>query len=130
MIVTNVTRDVPIPHEEGQQAVIRKLSQTQLREAAKIRQAEGIGVMMEIGAELLKALREGDAAAAKRIEDAQAANINNYDRDTLLKHGLLSWTYPEPVSQYADLDEDTAAFLADAIFEFSRRRTADEQKNG
>lgn len=129
MIVTNVTKDVQIPHEPGESATIRRLSHRQLRQAAKAREKEGIGWLREVGPELVKALRDGDAAGIQKIEEAQAANVNNYDRDQLLAAGLVAWTYPEPVTAIADLDEDTAAFLAQAIFDFARKRTAAETKN-
>jgi hypothetical protein len=130
MIVTNITKTVELPHEPGESITIRKLSGSQLGAAAKRKMSDGIALMREIGAELVKALREGDTATVKRIEDAQAANVNNYDRDMLLADGVSAWSYPVPVAESLSLlDEDTAAFAAEQIFEFSRRRTAAEAKN-
>ena len=133
-LVTNITKSVSIPNEDAT-AVIRKLSHTQLKQAAKIRQSEGVGFMKEMGGELLKALRDADTTQVKKIQEAQAADITNYDRDTLLRFGVVSWSYPvKPIADVGlngldELDEPTAKFLAEAIFEFSRPDTKEEAKN-
>jgi len=135
--VTNVTKEVQIPNEK-ETAVIRKLSHKQLKDAAKARQSEGVGFMREMGGELLKALKDADVDKVKKIQDAQEADVSNYDRDVLLKFGVVSWTYPiAPMSLTADgvgngldeLDEPTAKFLAQEIFEYSRPETKAEAKN-
>jgi len=134
--VTNVTKEVQIPNEK-ETAVIRKLSHRQLKEAAKARQSEGVGFMREMGGELLKALKEADVEKVKKIQDAQESDVTNYDRDVLLKFGVVSWTYPiAPMSLTSDgvgngldeLDEPTAKFLAQEIFEYSRPETKAEAK--
>lgn len=141
-LVTNITTTVNIPGEDDS-CVIRKLSHTQLKQAAKIRQSEGVGFMREMGGELLKALKEADNDKIKKIEEAQASNVSNYDRDTLLKLGIVQWTYPvlpiaptpfdkdakRGVDGIDELDEPTAKFLAEQIFEFSRPETKSEAKN-
>lgn len=136
-LVTNVTKKVDIPNEP-ESAVIRKLSHKQLKEASRARQSEGVGFMKEIGGELLKALREEDTGKIKRLQEVQEADINTYDRDTLLRLGVVSWTYPIPpiaISENGvgngldELDEPTAKFLAEQIFEFSRPETKNEAKN-
>lgn len=133
-LVTNITRVVNIPNED-ESAVIRKLSHTQLKQAAKARQSEGVGFMKEMGGELLKALRDADTDKIKKIQDAQEADITNYDRDLLLRFGIVSWSYPvKPISEVGlngidELDEPTAKFLAEQIFEFSRPETKAEAKN-
>jgi hypothetical protein len=133
-LVTNITKTIEIPNE-NETVVIRKLSHTQLRQAAKARQSEGVGFMKEMGGELLKALREADTDKIKKIQDAQEANVSNYDRDTLLRFGVASWSYPvRPIAEAGlngldELDEPTAKFLAEQIFEFSRPDTPTEAKN-
>ncbi|MCG3776794.1 MAG: hypothetical protein JW395_3665 [Nitrospira sp.] len=131
-LVSKITKTVTIPGEDVS-VVIRKLSHKDLKTAAKVKQSEGVGFMREMGGELLKALREADTAAVKKIQDAQEADVTNYDRDTLLKTGIVSWSYEEPLGKKNeatdDLDEPTAKFLAAEIFEFSRPETAVEGKN-
>lgn len=128
-LVSNITKVVEIPNEDVT-VVIRKLSHTQLKSAAKARQSEGVGFMREMGGELLKALKDADTTAVKKIQEAQEADISNYDRDTLLKNGIVSWTYEAKLPNATDdLDEATAKFLAESIFEFSRPETKAEAKN-
>jgi len=128
-LVTNITKSVEIPNEKVS-AIIRKLSHRQLKEAAKARQSEGVGFMREMGGEMLKALRDVDADKVKKLQDAQEANLDNYDRDSLLKFGIVSWTYDSKLPAGTDdLDEATAKFLAEAVFEFSRPETAEQAKN-
>ena len=135
-LVTNITKPVDIPGEEDS-AIIRKLSHKQLKEAARACQSEGVGFMREMGGELHKALREEDSGKLKRLQEVQEADINNYDRDTLLRLGVVSWTYSVPPISVTEsgvgngldeLDEPTAKFLAEQIFEFSRPRTKEEEK--
>ena len=129
-LVTNITKTVQIPGEEHT-AIIRKLSHKQLRNAAKARQSEGVGFMREMGGELLKALRDVDTDKVKKIEEAQEANVSNYDRDSLLTEGVISWSYDGKLPGALDeLDEPTAKFLANEVFEFSRGETKAEAKNG
>lgn len=128
-LVANVTKTVVIPGEDIE-VVIRKLSHVQLKAAAKARQSEGVDFMKEMGAELLKALREADTEKMKKIEETQAAAISSYDRDLLLKSGIVTWGYEAKLPGGTDdLDEATAKFLAEQIFEFSRPETKSEAKN-
>lgn len=141
--VTGITKTVEIPNEK-ETAVIRKLSHRQLKEAARARQSEGVGFMKEMGGELLRALRdtkddaEETAKKLKKIQEKQESDVTNYDRDVLLKYGVVSWSYPIPPQSISkegvsngldELDEPTAKFLAQEIFEFSRPDTAVEAKN-
>lgn len=128
-LVTKITKNITIP-VEGVDVVIRKLSHVELRAAAKKRQSEGVGFMRELGGELLKALRDADSSRIQKIQDAQEAVLSNYDRDVLLKTGIVSWGYEAKLPNATDdLDEPTAKFLAEAIFEFSRPETKEEVKN-
>ncbi len=140
--VTGIVKDIHIPGEE-ETVVIRRLNHVQLKEAAKKRQSDGVSFMKEMGGELLKALRdtkdnaEETAKKLQAIQDKQEASITNYDRDTILRYGVVSWSYPIPpivigkdgVSNGLDeLDEPTAKYLAEEIFEYSRPETKAEAK--
>lgn len=130
MALASATKEIQVPGEEIT-AVIRRLNHTQLRAAAKARQSEGVGFMREMGGELIKALKDADTEKIKQIQNQQEADISNYDRDTLLKEGIITWTYPVKLPQGTDeLDEPTAKFFAEEIFNFSRTETKAEAKNG
>ena len=143
-LVTNITKKIEIPNET-ETAVIRKLSHIQLKLAAKAKQSEGVDFMRQMGGELLKALKDSDTTAIKKIQEAQEADINNYDRYMLLRFGIASWSYPvkpvadpnpafedgkiNPADGIYQQDEETAKFIAEQIFEFSRPDSKVELKN-
>ena len=134
-LAAHKTKDVELP--DGV-VVIRKLSHKKLRDAAKDQQSEGIGLMREIGPELLKALRDSDAKTVDTIQKTAEASRTNYSTDALLRKGVVSWSgkgFDVPLTDDVrvelldDLEPDTAEALADAIFEFSRPETKVEGGN-
>jgi len=134
-LVIGITKSVDLPLDEGESAVVRKLSHRKLADAAAKQQRQGIGFMRELGAELMQALRNEDAGKLDRIQKTQEASLSNYDRDMILEKGIVSWTLTPAledsnrVDVIGELDEPTAAFLAEQIFEFSRPETEHEAGN-
>lgn len=131
-LVSNITKVITVPGENIS-VTIRKLNHKILKEAESIRRKEGVGFMREMGGELLKAIRESDKETVKKIQEATEDDITNYDRDTLLKRGIVLWDYPVEQGKLPeatdDLEESTAKFIAQAVFDFSRRETVAEAKN-
>jgi len=126
VLTRNLTQTLDIPHEPGHQVTIRKLSHHHLTMAEDARldrvldragKLTGIPVPQQTAEE-----REAAKAEAEKPE-------NRYDRVTVLRCGITSWTYSEPIDEEAvrDLDEQTAAWVFDAILAFSLR-SADERK--
>ena len=134
-LVIGITRSVDLPNDDGESAVIRKLSHRKLAEASSKQQSQGIGFMRELGAELMKALKNEDSQKIDRLQKTQEASLSNYHRDTILEKGIVSWTLTPGIGDtnrsevIGELDEPTAAFLAEAIFTFSRPETEDEAGN-
>jgi len=135
-LVIGQQKTVDLPLDSGESAVIRKLSHRKLSDAAAAQQSQGIGFMREVGAELLMALRNEDSGKVDRIQKSQEANIANYHRDSLLEKGIVSWTLDPAITDsnrvevLSELDEPTAAFLSQAIFDYSRPETQDEAGEG
>ena len=138
-LVIGQTTTVRLPNDEGESAVIRKLSHRKLSEAAAAQQSQGIGFMREIGGELMQALRNADTEKINKIQKSQEASRGNYHRDTLLEKGVVSWTLEPAITDVnrvevlGELDEPTASFLAQAIFNYSRPETpaeAGEERSG
>ena len=138
-LVIGQTTTVRLPNDEGESAVIRKLSHRKLSEAAAAQQSQGIGFMREIGGELMQALRNADTEKINKIQKSQEASLGNYHRDTLLEKGIVSWTLEPAITDVnrvevlGELDEPTASFLAQAIFNYSRPETpaeAGEERSG
>tara|TARA_R110000824_G_scaffold14098_2_gene60450 strand:+ start:2414 stop:2848 length:435 start_codon:yes stop_codon:yes gene_type:complete len=135
-LVIGVTKKIDLPYDAGESAVVRKLSHRKLAEAATKQQSQGIGFMREVGAELMQALRNEDSGKLDRMQKTQEASITNYDRDTILEKGIVSWTLTPGIGDtnrvdvIGELDEPTAAFLAQEIFEFSRPESEQEAGEG
>ena len=119
-LVIGQQKTVDLPLDSGESAVIRKLSHRKLSDAAAAQQSQGIGFMREVD----------------RIKKSQEANIANYHRDSLLEKGIVSWTLDPAITDsnrvevLSELDEPTAAFLSQAIFDYSRPETQDEAGEG
>ena len=129
-----ITVDFPAP-DSGETVTIRKLSHRKLADAAAKKQQQGIGFMKELGGELMQALRSEDTDKLDRIQRHQEASVSNYDRDIILERGVVSWTLAPAISDsnrsevIGELDEPTAEWLAEKIFEFSRPPSEGELKN-
>lgn len=113
------TDTIPIPGDEDQSAVIRKLAPKDLQAAQKAAQRQAV--------EDLRAL--GGPAFLKELQDissddkAKAASdpLLLYDRALLIEKGLLSWTYGEITrAQIDDLDDDRQEAIARAILKLAK----------
>ena len=120
-IVTNITKRVDMPHEEGWME-FKKLSWRQLELAAEIQTEDSLKRMKALGGDMLKALR---GLAKEQEQEAQ-----KYDRAAILECGILKWSYDEEVSkENIDLlDEETASWAYSEILSM-HQRTEEETKN-
>jgi len=82
----------------------------------------------------MTALRDADADKLQKLEAVQAATLSNYDRDTLLEKGIVSWSFEPALDDsnrsevIGELDEPTAQFIAEAVFDYSRPPSESEAK--
>jgi len=125
---------IDIPHEEGHWFELRKLSWKNLRKARKKQEEEQREIAKAFGAEFLAVLTKGGSDAedkARRLIRKQQYDVSNYDMETLLFHGVASWSYEEPVTPEAlsDLDERTAVWAAQAIIDLTKPPSEEEEKN-
>jgi hypothetical protein len=133
MSFTNtVTETVSL--SDGQSAVVRKLGWKALKAAATEKQRQALGTQKEMGVaffgELRKAIEE--QGGADRLRELAAKDpFLQYDQDTLLQKGVVSWTLDRPLTPESldDLDAETADLLARRICDLSRPKTEDERKN-
>lgn len=129
-------RDVKVGEET---VTIRKLSGKVLGRARVARRADQVQSMRDIGADLIKAFREGRDAAKEEREAARAASVappepsaeelakarrltfDDYDREIVLTAGIVRWTAKVAVNaeSIGDLDEETAKLLSDEILDLS-----------
>lgn len=128
MLVTDVQREIRLPHEMETAVTIRMLSWSALETASKARSKAAIDSAEDLNPELLAALvnvrtpdEEEDDSETEREVSAR-----RYDRAAVLLAGIAAWSYSAEVSKenIADLDEPSAKFLHEEIVEYSARSDA------
>jgi hypothetical protein len=136
-----VTETLDVPGLPGHTVTIRKLAPKHLSAAADVAKANAQREMAQarevLGDDFVATLLASPpkpAAPATRDDPLTA-----YDRVTLMRDGVLSWTFDRAtdVEAYEDLDDDMQQWLAGAILKLAKPslyRTVDEeeaaQKNG
>jgi hypothetical protein len=132
-LTSKITNTLAIPNEPGQTVTIRKLSHHQLMMALDSHEDVRIAKMTKFG-ESVKYLPDISNPDDKAKAEQEAAKPENrYDRLTVLRYGVVQWTYELPPEQngeplgVAELDEETATWLFDEIIAFSVR-SKDEGK--
>lgn len=122
MLTSKETTTLKHPHEDTQFA-IRKLSFGMLEEAADAKRDKLLAVMRSLeGITLPTSTPDAEAQA-----DDPAVK---YDRATVIWRGLVEWTYDAPLTDYEQLDEDSAAWLFAEIIKFSMRSAAEGEASG
>lgn len=130
----SVTLRRPIPGETGEWIELRMLGWRALEEARQARQIDALRTAAAAGAEALNVANEvgatRDRLAIASTRDAAAAPdptpdpkaddpMLQYDLGTLLRHGIVGWSYPEPVTlnNIDRLDEATAKWAGRELIE-------------
>ena len=123
MLIGATTQRVDIPHEPGEWLELRMLSWLDLEEARAERQARALQLMRGLGADLVAQLQGV-------TQDGQAdGGQQELDRATVLRRGLVGWSYgPFSSEAIGQLDEATAAFAYQEILRLSLPSEGD-QKN-
>ena len=128
MLTSKVTKRFPIPHEPEEWIEVRLLSWLHLEEARLAKQAKVFESMRSMGGDVLHALQEARAEGPVDAAPVELDPIAQYDQETLLRSGIVSWSYPEPVSAIGELDAETAEWAARVILNPSER-TEEDRKN-
>ena len=118
-LTRHITTHEPIPHEPGQWMEFRALNWVERAQAKRERSKEQLAGLRDLGGEMLqvfiglKTEADTDATLADPFE--------HYDQGTLLRAGIVAWSYTEPVTaeHVNDLDEPTALWAARQILELS-----------
>lgn len=101
------------------------------RDLAKVHHPDA-GGDPEFFRRLKLAYERGMAAAPPKL-DAEKDPLDDYDQGTVLRHGVIAWSYRDPVTpeNVADLDPTTAEWAAREICRLSDpQRTEEERLNG
>ena len=123
MLTSRMTQTLDIPGEPGQTVTIRKLSFGAIDEAKDVFENRMLTKAKAVGGIEMPDLTAEQIAAAREA----STPMSNLDRATVIKHGVIGWTYDAPCidANKADLDESTAEWLFDQIVAHSLR-SADE----
>ncbi len=140
MLTSKVREKIELPHEPGQWIEIRQLSAQHFQEARETRAETNL----RAGRRFFEMLQMRKVAG---LDDVPVAPVEtpaetepapviesdpllDFDAFTLLKYGIVAWSYPEPVNvgNIADLDEETVDLIARRLT--PRARNEEERKNG
>ena len=119
-------RRIDLPHEPGAWVEVRPISWRQLREAIDEAQTAGIRRLATMAGEFHE-LRELMAEARATTETGRA---DAYDTATLLRHGVVAWSYTDPVTAETldELDQETVDLIVAELL--PRARGEADRKNG
>ena len=82
---SDVTKTVGIPGDPGQSLTIRMVAWTTLDKAKDIRMREIVALVAALGGTV-------------KASDAPADRLLKFDKFTLLKHGVVGWSYPDELN--------------------------------
>ncbi len=135
----------PVPHEQGAWMRLKKPRNQDVSNARKLVEAEGRRGVRDFGAEIVKALNEGDdderaLRRVRRLEAEQEYHPSQFDRDTLLLASIKEWGgpgyededgKPMPINAatVADLDEETARWAHRTIVDLMKPPTKEADKS-
>lgn len=127
---------VPIPHEDGQWMQFRRLSWTEIEEAEAVKSKkflESTATDPKVQASIAKTISPEDMSklVAAAIERAKANPFQSCDRATVLRYGIVAWSYGVDVTEanVSDLDKMTAKWAEEQIADVSGLG-AQAEKNG
>lgn len=115
------TMVLAVPGTDDQSVTIRMLAPEHLEQAAKAQQRKVLHELREMGgASVLKEFQE--LATGPSAMPGASDPLLLYDRVTLLEKGIIAWTYAPEITRAvcADLNDETAGFLAREILKFSK----------
>lgn len=116
---SHFTETIPIPGDDGQTAVIRKLAPKALERAQKASQRKAMEDLQAMGGLAAYKALAGDVDKDKKDDPVDPMLL--YDRGLLLEAGLISWTYGELTRERIDdLDDDVQETLARAVLKLAK----------
>lgn len=136
MLVSRDPVKVQHPHEKDTWFEIVQLSWKQLKKARRRAVLENAEVAKAFGAAFVKALGEDETGEAamrvmKKQEQAEKQDPASFDTETMLRHGLVGWSYKAKLDDESreELDDETAEWLKVEILNISKPPSERELKN-
>ena len=111
MALVDVTshKEVSIPHEEGQWVSLRPLTGAQMQEAQEAQSSKAMEKIAKMNPEILQNL-SGLTSEAKKTQEENPSEA--YDKETLLRYGLVGWSYD------AECNDENKGQLDHATYEW------------
>lgn len=124
------TKRSEIPHEAGEWMDLRLLGWHELGQAQRARQGESFENIKLMGKDLYKTMQEVRTELGSAVDTA-GDPLQQYDLGTVLKLGIVGWSYDAPVNDETvkQLDTQTAEWAARIIVGVVAETEA-ERKNG
>lgn len=126
IFASRAQKTLEIPFDPPHVVVIQRLAVRHLGQAMLENQLHSIDTFRKMGGaqfqKELNAIRD-DAKTdeAKPVTPTPADPLAGYDRDVLMQHGIVSWSYPEPVADMLpDLTDEASDFFAREILRLSK----------
>lgn len=117
-VISKITKRLDVPNEPGQWIEIRMLSWLTLDKAKKEKLKE-FGALSRTFVQLREAIAANGTAALEEARVAAKSDpVQEFDKLTLLKHGIAAWSYGDEVAP-EDFDEPTAEWAARQILNYT-----------
>lgn len=118
IFASQTTITIPIPFDVPHTVTIRKLTG---REVEQAQAADALlvakGAARTWAARFQRMVTTGDPKAMESLHDP----LVGFDRTSIIKAGLLSWSYKEdPKTAITDLDDEATEFLAQQILKLTK----------
>ena len=109
--------EVSPPWEPEATFGLRLLAWPERDEAQLAKTRKSFAMMEGVSADVIGALPQRDTDPVERVTQASDDPLDDYDLGTLLKHGLVTWSYERDLSEQtkALLDDRTAKWLGREI---------------
>lgn len=117
-LIKGLQKKVEDPTAPGQFYVIRMLSYFELEQAREARLTKVLERLKQFG-DVRSAIPSSGPTAEQARAASEADPLLEYDPETLLRLGVTQWSYDGEVD-IAQLDEETAPFLAREIARYSK----------
>ena len=127
-VLLNITRTLAIPHEPGQTLTITRLAPKQLRLAGEAFTDAALANFRRMGGAAF--LAELKAMGETKTERKADGPLDGFDPDTLIREGLIGWSYEQAFTpeHVALLDEATAQFAAESILDYAKNRLSETER--
>lgn len=125
IFASRTQKTIDLPFDPPHTVTIRRLAGRHLEKAEREHLVATIDHLKALGGVAFQRELEslGDETARNElIAKRQQDPLSSVDIYVVLRHGIVSWTYDEPVSveSIEDLDDEAATFLAREIMRLSR----------